>query len=295
MNNEEQAIAASITTTTTSPEKADKSGNNKSSLNADAVWSTPELVDAILEENFKLRQQVQQHADHIAKLKKFEQELAGVHSAHQSLVRSSERKEGLERAARLRLEAEWRRSQEMNAALRNQIELLTSQLALRSASASSLGDASTSSADFANQIGRRDALIAQLVSQSKTLYLGPTDSEIESFSLTDKELVAHKERQDIELCAQKATLQQQRSHIEILESALSRAHQHVNRLEDEVSVACIPFQTVSHFIRLSLNSSVSAPVQRRAPPVGQRGNCVRFKRQRSSRRFGQSRAGQYGD
>lgn len=46
--------------------------------------------------------------------------------------------------------------------------------------------------------------------------------------------MTNKERQDIELCAQKATLQQQRSHIEILESALGRAQQHVNRLEDEV-------------------------------------------------------------
>lgn len=46
--------------------------------------------------------------------------------------------------------------------------------------------------------------------------------------------MTNKERQDIELCAQKATLQQQRSHIEILESALSRAQLHINRLEDEV-------------------------------------------------------------
>ena len=35
-----------------------------------AVWSTPELVDAILEENFALRQQVQTHKDNIAKLQK---------------------------------------------------------------------------------------------------------------------------------------------------------------------------------------------------------------------------------
>lgn len=139
------------------------------SSNSDAVWSTPELVDAILEENFKLRQQVQQHADNIAKLHKFEKELTAVHAAHHSLVRSSERKESLERAARLRLEAEWRRSQDVNAALRNQIELLTSQLALKSASVSSVSDSSSTSADFANQIARRDALIAQLVSQSNEL------------------------------------------------------------------------------------------------------------------------------
>ena len=35
-----------------------------------ATWSTPELVDAILEENFALRQQVQNHKDNIAKLQK---------------------------------------------------------------------------------------------------------------------------------------------------------------------------------------------------------------------------------
>ena len=35
--------------------------------------------------------------------------------------------------------------------------------------------------------------------------------------------MSHKERQDIELCAQRATLQQQRSHIDILESALAKA------------------------------------------------------------------------
>lgn len=188
---------------------------------AEAVWSTPELVDAILEENFKLRQQVQNHQDHIAKLQKFEKELSAVQSAHQSLVRSSERKESLEQSARIRLEAEWRRAQELNTALRNQVELLTSQLALRSASVASLGSAteSTSAADWQNQIARRDALIAQLVSQNK-------------------ELMTNKERQDIELCAQKATLQQQRSHIEILESALGRAQQHVNRLEDDFRRRC---------------------------------------------------------
>ena len=138
---------------------------------SEAVWSTPELVDAILEENFKLRQQVQNHQDHIAKLQKFEKELSAVQSAHQALVRSSERKESLEQSARIRLEAEWRRAQEMSAALRNQVELLTSQLALRSASVASLGNVaeSASTADWQNQIARRassDVLIAQLVSQS---------------------------------------------------------------------------------------------------------------------------------
>lgn len=144
--------------------------NGDKEIDPEAVWSTPELVDAILEENFKLRQQVQNHQDHIAKLQKFEQELSAVQAAHQALVRSSERKESLERSARLRLETEWRRSQDMNAVLRNQIELLTSQLTLRSPSVTSLSADSSSSTDWQNQISRRDALIAQLVSQSIIRY-----------------------------------------------------------------------------------------------------------------------------
>lgn len=67
----------------------------------------------------------------------------------------------------------------------------------------------------------------------------------------DKELMTNKERQDIELCAQKATLQQQRSHIEILESALNRAQMHINQVEEQViehQFKLIPSQSDSFFL-----------------------------------------------
>jgi hypothetical protein len=51
----------------------------------------------------------------------------------------------------------------------------------------------------------------------------------------DKELVAAKERQEIELAAQRATLQEQRTHIDILDTALTNAQGNVVRLEEEVS------------------------------------------------------------
>jgi hypothetical protein len=57
--------------------------------------------------------------------------------------------------------------------------------------------------------------------------------------LPDKELVAAKERQEIELAAQRATLQEQRTHIDILDTALTNAQGNVVRLEEEVS--CIQF------------------------------------------------------
>lgn len=50
----------------------------------------------------------------------------------------------------------------------------------------------------------------------------------------DKELVAAKERQEIELAAQRATLQEQRTHIDILDTALTNAQGNVVRLEEEV-------------------------------------------------------------
>lgn len=57
---------------------------------------------------------------------------------------------------------------------------------------------------------------------------------INLFFLLDKELSAAKERQDIELGAQRATLQEQRNHIGILDSALTNAQQNIRRLEEEL-------------------------------------------------------------
>ena len=52
------------------------------------------------------------------------------------------------------------------------------------------------------EIMRKDALIQQLVGQNK-------------------ELMAARERQDIELTAQRETIQEHRTHIDVLDSALS--------------------------------------------------------------------------
>lgn len=52
--------------------------------------------------------------------------------------------------------------------------------------------------------------------------------------ILDKDLIAVKERQEVELAAQRATLAEQRTHIDILDSALTNAQQNVLRLEEEV-------------------------------------------------------------
>ena len=63
------------------------------------------------------------------------------------------------------------------------------------------------------EIMRKDALIQQLVGQNK-------------------ELMAARERQDIELTAQRETIQEHRTHIDVLDSALSNAQTNVLRLEE---------------------------------------------------------------
>lgn len=50
----------------------------------------------------------------------------------------------------------------------------------------------------------------------------------------DKELSNFKERQEIELEAQRLTLQEQRNHIEILDTALINAQNNIMTLENEV-------------------------------------------------------------
>lgn len=61
------------------------------------------------------------------------------------------------------------------------------------------------------------------------------DGEIFNLFFPDKEFAAVKERQEIELAAQRATLQEQRTHIDILDTALTNAQSNVVRLEEEVN------------------------------------------------------------
>lgn len=87
-----------------------------------------------------------------------EQEVSKVHRAHEELVASCDRRERLEKAARNRLQGELRRLQELNQGLREQGELLTSQL---------LSSRAASPDHSRKELSKREALIAQLVTQSE--------------------------------------------------------------------------------------------------------------------------------
>ena len=82
--------------------------------------------------------------------------------------------------------------------------------------------------DMHTIVGDTDSLIVCWISLEYVITILPSLS-------ADKELVAAKERQEIELAAQRATLQEQRTHIDILDTALTNAQSNVVRLEEEVN------------------------------------------------------------
>lgn len=131
-----------------------------------------------------------------------EQEVTNIYRVHEELVQSCERRERLERTARNRLQSERTRLQEINRTLREQVEVLQQQLIV----------ATTQQQQQLASTGRtqQDLLISQLIQQNK-------------------ELVDANKRQYIEIQAQSATLEEQRIHINVLDSALKRLEEEVRQ------------------------------------------------------------------
>lgn len=173
------------------------------------MWPSAEMVEILIKENSALKHELETFYQRVEKTQKLEHEIMKVHRAHEELVQSCERRERLERAARARLQTDVCRYQELNRALREQVDLLQTQMLSRSPIPDSSGPES-----LRRELNKREILIKQLITQNK-------------------ELTAAKERQEIELAAQRATLQEQRTHIDILDTALTNAQGNVVRLEEE--------------------------------------------------------------
>lgn len=187
---------------TTSPRPQTK-GREDIETAAGEIWPPSAMVQIVIQENSALKLELERCYNKVAKSQKLEQEIAKVHRAHEDLAASCERREKLERAARLRLQSDCRRLSELNRALRDQIDLLSSRT-----------DTPPIVESMRKELTQRELLIGQLITQNK-------------------ELAAAKERQEIELAAQRATLQEQRTHIDILDTALTNAQGNVVRLEEE--------------------------------------------------------------
>ncbi|GAU89957.1 hypothetical protein RvY_02447 [Ramazzottius varieornatus] len=158
--------------------------------------------EMLRDEVLQLRQEVEILTKKTARLPALEAEVEKIQQLYLSLHQSAERRDTLGTAVRSQLEREKQMLLAQNQQLRAQMEK------------SSLGSTGISGEQHQHVVRGRDVIIHRL-------------------STENKELVEIQRRQDAELAAQRATLDEQRNHIHILESALSSAQTNVARLEEE--------------------------------------------------------------
>ncbi|XP_065347565.1 angiomotin-like protein 2 isoform X2 [Cloeon dipterum] len=190
------------------------------------VLPESEMVQLLVNETAYLKAELEMCLRKVAKSQKLEEEVANIHRSHQELMQSSERREKLERAARQRL-------QEDNRLLRQQYELLLAQVE-RGPEASAAAEVAVLKCELA----KRESALAAASAQTK-------------------ELLACRERQELELAAQRATLHEQRKHMHILETALNNAQATVLRLEHECRKRQLHEQRLLH-LQTSLDTQLAA-------------------------------------
>ncbi|XP_069748972.1 angiomotin isoform X2 [Narcine bancroftii] len=163
------------------------------------VLRAQQMVEILSEENRALRQELEGYYDKVAKLQKLEMEIERVSEAYENLVKSSSKKETLEKAMRNKLEGEIRRLHDFNRDLRDRLETANKQLTVKECEGS--------------EDNRKT--IAQLIGQNK-------------------ENLREKEKLEMELSALRTTNEDQRRHIEIRDQALNNTQGKVVKLEEEL-------------------------------------------------------------
>ncbi|XP_073439069.1 angiomotin-like protein 1 isoform X2 [Dendrobates tinctorius] len=157
-----------------------------------------QMVEMLTKENSSLRQHLEICYEKTDKLQKFESEIQKISEAYESLVKSSSKREALDKAMKNKLEGEIRRLHDFNRDLRDRLETANRQLANREYN------------------GHEDA------------------SEEGHYALKNKEHLKEMEGLQRELASLRATNEEQRRHIEILEQALNNAQAKVVKFEEEL-------------------------------------------------------------
>ncbi|KAM4697071.1 angiomotin [Rhinophrynus dorsalis] len=163
------------------------------------VSRAQQMVAVLSEENRSLRQELEGCYDKVARFQKMEMEIQRVSEAYENLVKSSSKRETLEKAMRTKLEGEIRRIHDFNRDLRERMDTANKQLAAK---------------EFEGSEDNRKT-ISQLLAQNK-------------------EIQREKEKLEIELSSLRSTNEDQRRHIEIRDQALNNAQAKVVKLEEEL-------------------------------------------------------------
>uniref|UniRef100_A0A2K5Q575 Angiomotin n=1 Tax=Cebus imitator TaxID=2715852 RepID=A0A2K5Q575_CEBIM len=163
------------------------------------VSRAQQMVEILSDENRNLRQELEGCYEKVARLQKVETEIQRVSEAYENLVKSSSKRETLEKAMRNKLEGEIRRMHDFNRDLRERLETANKQLAEKE-------------------------------------YEGSEDTRktISQLFAKNKESQREKEKLEAELATARSTNEDQRRHIEIRDQALSNAQAKVVKLEEEL-------------------------------------------------------------
>ncbi|KAG8453026.1 hypothetical protein GDO86_004731 [Hymenochirus boettgeri] len=162
------------------------------------VERAQQMVEILTKENSTLRQHLENCFNKADKLQKFEAEIQKISDAYESLVKSSSKRESLDKAMKNKLEGEIRRLHDFNRDLRDRLETANRQLANRE-------------------------------------YNGAEEASEEGhYAVKNKEHLKEKERLERELAALRTTNEDQKRHMEILDQALSNAQAKVIKLEEEL-------------------------------------------------------------
>ncbi|MGH0158004.1 UNVERIFIED_CONTAM: hypothetical protein FKN15_034666 [Acipenser sinensis] len=162
------------------------------------VARAQQMVEILSEENRGLRQELEGYCEKAAKLHKFECEIHKISEAYENLVKSTSKREALDKAMRNKLEGEIRRLHDFNRDLRDRLETANRQLASRE-------------------------------------FDGNEDQATEGHYLSQRrESVKEKEKLEIEVAALRSANDDQRRHIQILDQALNNAQAKVVKLEEEL-------------------------------------------------------------
>ncbi|OCT65892.1 angiomotin [Xenopus laevis] len=157
------------------------------------------MVSLLSEENRSLRKELEDCYEKVSRFQKMEMEIQRISEAYENLVKSSSKRENLEKAMRTKLEEEIRRIHDFNRDLRERMDTANKQLAAK---------------EFEGSEDNRKT-ISQLLAQNK-------------------ELQREKEKLEIEISSLRSTNGDQRRHIEIRDQALNNAQAKVVKLEEEL-------------------------------------------------------------
>ncbi|KAK7156925.1 hypothetical protein R3I94_006847 [Phoxinus phoxinus] len=160
------------------------------------VSHAKQMLEILKEENQSLRQDLHKQKEKASKLQRLEVEVVHLSEAHESLVKSTSKRDTLEKNMRNKLEAEIRRLHDFNRDLRERLETANRQLA-------------------SQELERQD---------DGHMYLSHR-----------RESMKNLEKFEMEAADLRSANEDQRRHIDILEQALNNAQSKVVKLEEELS------------------------------------------------------------